>query len=1175
MARRIAGEDPLELREAFAAMGEVEDLTGMETFIREWPVVRTPAFAALIRQDYLRLRAEHPEAGAPFRVAYSDLYWLLHEEAHRDQCRLAHEELGPPAAAAVGQTETMVPALHARLLDLFEGRPPPPSTGPPADPSHEADRIADELSKVLGDLGPLPDYVARPGIGWTFVAVACARCDNEYSSARPHFIDLVAAPDLAEALLAGALDSPGCPNCGDVCVRPLGVFMEDPPFAGDALASLSCVWRFDHDFFVYQPPPGTTRRDVWDRVLEIRFGLRVEDLDWAEDNREAADSSSSFGIAYTPDELRALLAARSDDAAIPRDMTFAIEGIVQKLRNGTLPVHQAEDQIAEGYGQFAGQWPVAAPPSPGGSGDYLEEGLVQALLAETLARAGDRPKLGQATLAALTAQYYFALNEPAAAERALSRAVDMLAAVPPAEQGRTAVEAFLKQVNAELLDILGRHEEADRLRQEYHAHIGHDLSTLEGRAGAAQRRERAALSEFEQGRLGAALGAYPECVKELRTLVAEAEAAEVPDAAVLTDSIRHNLCAAIANFGSVLQDAALVVDAATRYYGGGTPEEIWRDLQTDALSAVQNLRGLRPRLRQLFPQGFSVEQIRARAGSLLQEALDLAEALPAWAFAAVQADRLSALAELAGDDEEAVALAQRVIDYALRAGDHARAGTRMLYLAHRHLDLGEGGTALDLLESSGLEWMRERIGRGHHLGADPMVSVLGKGLLRAVDQGADVSRAVLTIESLKAATTASSLAIGFPMRPSTGVESTLAAEVDAAARNCEELRLELIWSPEDPDRLKALTTAHEELMELRRRLSLRDSRFAEWVDATDVRVSDTEAVMKRLRLLGPGTRLLGVFAAVDSITTYMLGPDGPRLSSCPSSEVPSTDSLAESDLEGLAACFLEPFADELARMAPSDRLLVSPDFGFFEVPFAALPVNGGPLCAQVTTSCVQGAGVLEAVLGRGREAFSSALAIGGPRRPEPDLPDLPGAESEAKRILQLLEDGRPALTGRKATFPALVAALDDVDVLHLACHAAESDPAGAGAQLFLTPDPRNSDSGVLTEDRIVAELDLPAGCLVNLAGCSTASQLRRSGPLLGGLVPAFLVAGAGSVLASISPLEDGDATVFQEHFYRLLRGGLSPSESLAACQRACIDGELGDEMTAMGAWAFYVLYGTS
>ena len=101
------------------------------------------------------------------------------------------------------------------------------------------------------------------------------------------------------------------------------------------------------------------------------------------------------------------------------------------------------------------------------------------------------------------------------------------------------------------------------------------------------------------------------------------------------------------------------------------------------------------------------------------------------------------------------------------------------------------------------------------------------------------------------------------------------------------------------------------------------------------------------------------------------------------------------------------------------------------------------------------------------------------------------------------------LIGRSATATALLQRASSFSFVHIACHAEPAVSHFERARLQLALDIAGGDSGVLAEDRIISELRLIPGCTVNLAGCSTARQIARQGPLLGGLVPAFLVAGCG------------------------------------------------------------------
>ncbi len=164
------------------------------------------------------------------------------------------------------------------------------------------------------------------------------------------------------------------------------------------------------------------------------------------------------------------------------------------------------------------------------------------------------------------------------------------------------------------------------------------------------------------------------------------------------------------------------------------------------------------------------------------------------------------------------------------------------------------------------------------------------------------------------------------------------------------------------------------------------------------------------------------------------------------------------------------------------------------------------------------------------------------------------------------------LEGAHATVSALRHAVREADVIHIACHTGVRTSSSTPI-LLLAPDIVGRDSGELSEDRILTEFLLHSGCFVNLAGCVTAAQAELSTPIMNGLVPAFLIAGAGSVLASVWPIRDERAAQFQMEFYQQLLQGGRPAECLAATQRRCITGELGPTMREGENWAAYVLYG--
>ena len=144
----------------------------------------------------------------------------------------------------------------------------------------------------------------------------------------------------------------------------------------------------------------------------------------------------------------------------------------------------------------------------------------------------------------------------------------------------------------------------------------------------------------------------------------------------------------------------------------------------------------------------------------------------------------------------------------------------------------------------------------------------------------------------------------------------------------------------------------------------------------------------------------------------------------------------------------------------------------------------------------------------------------------------------------------------------------------LAGHASPSDSEPEWGRLLLAPDDRG-DSGELSEDRIIDELPVKLGAFVNLAACGTAALQHRVGFVEGGLVSAFLAAGARSVLATPWSINDRLAARFQLEFYTRILAGAPPGVSLTETQRACIAGDLGAEMQEPEVWAGYHLFGTN
>lgn len=220
----------------------------------------------------------------------------------------------------------------------------------------------------------------------------------------------------------------------------------------------------------------------------------------------------------------------------------------------------------------------------------------------------------------------------------------------------------------------------------------------------------------------------------------------------------------------------------------------------------------------------------------------------------------------------------------------------------------------------------------------------------------------------------------------------------------------------------------------------------------------------------------------------------------------------------LGAAFIPP------RLGASlDLLLVGP---IARAPLAALTRDGRPIADSVALSRVL------ALLPRqaAPSAVSSpgsALVLGDPRD------DLPSARAEATAVAAAL--ATRALLGEQATSTALYAS--SPGILHIAAH---SRLTLEGPVLLL------ADRAVTRKDL----LTLPrVPSLVVLASCGSAVARDDAG--WGSLAAAFLTAGADTVLASSSSIDDGDTRRFVDALYRdpaLLRA--HPARALAAAQAA-------------------------
>src|SRR5205807_1148711 len=114
--------------------------------------------------------------------------------------------------------------------------------------------------------------------------------------------------------------------------------------------------------------------------------------------------------------------------------------------------------------------------------------------------------------------------------------------------------------------------------------------------------------------------------------------------------------------------------------------------------------------------------------------------------------------------------------------------------------------------------------------------------------------AVMIAESLKFPMTAATMVSGFPAGLGAPVEHPEQILLDELLTRRELLRIEASRESQfDAEVKEELRQIELEIEERRKALSLRDSRFTRWVDATNLDVSDPKALLRRLGRLGPRT----------------------------------------------------------------------------------------------------------------------------------------------------------------------------------------------------------------------------------------------------------------------------------------------------------------------------------
>ncbi|MEP7126195.1 MAG: CHAT domain-containing protein [Byssovorax sp.] len=236
--------------------------------------------------------------------------------------------------------------------------------------------------------------------------------------------------------------------------------------------------------------------------------------------------------------------------------------------------------------------------------------------------------------------------------------------------------------------------------------------------------------------------------------------------------------------------------------------------------------------------------------------------------------------------------------------------------------------------------------------------------------------------------------------------------------------------------------------------------------------------------------------------------------------IPSLDPAAPGP--ELATLLLGPFRDAIAS---ATRLRVLPYGALEHVDFHALPWDGAPLVARCPV--VYGVDLPGRSEPPREPAAPLALIVADPRG------NLPAARDEARAVdaaLRAHGSRTQLLTGDEASHRAVRDAIEDprTTLLHYAGHGVFEGRDGWESGLPLTT------GGWLTVGDVLALRRSPDRVL--LSGCETARTAPESRASSLGVAQAFILAGAGGVVAATRPIDDALAERLMRALYEAPAG---------------------------------------
>ncbi len=384
----------------------------------------------------------------------------------------------------------------------------------------------------------------------------------------------------------------------------------------------------------------------------------------------------------------------------------------------------------------------------------------------------------------------------------------------------------------------------------------------------------------------------------------------------------------------------------------------------------------------------------------------------------------------------------------------------------------------------------------------------------------------------------------------------------------------------DRDRLRSRTGELRrrkiELVQSMRRASPMDAAILEMPIASSSEVA---------RRIGPDTAIAEYFVTPDAVVLLLLTSEGLVITGAPvkrealrravarartliamESRPGGTTTESRNEFNQLSIKLFGMLIGGAARrISGVTRLIVVAHDILHRLPFSVLRDHDGWLIEKVHLIRAASASILNRLLQLEPRVAPRTVAIFA--NPEPQAAPLRFADTEAKRIKEIFPSAE-VFPGERATAERFREHAEKCDLLHLACHADFDADAPLLSQLRLAPDVERKRPGTVDVHQIHA-LRLKAG-LVVLSACETGLSEISDAEELHGLVQAFTVAGASSVIASLWSVADLATAVLMGALYGYLA---SNHDRAAALNLAQLDILASEAYAAPFYWSAFELHG--